>query len=124
MSGGGGGGGGGTGGVEVVVAVVVVEHQHLLLTSLAVLDMLVLYHEDRHQFRVFLHATLKKTHLALKTPITACCLNYRMPHLLEPSLNPTVYDVYRIPALSTVIRRIASFPERVAMLLCTKFNFL
>ena len=41
-------------GVEVVVVVVVEEeehHQHLLLTSLAVLDVLVLYHKDRHQFR-------------------------------------------------------------------------
>ena len=45
-----------------VVEVVVVEeeHQHLLLTSLAVLDVLVPYHEDRHRFRVFLHVTLKK----------------------------------------------------------------
>ena len=34
--------------VEVVV--VVEEHQHLLLTSLAVLDVLVPYHEDHHQF--------------------------------------------------------------------------
>ena len=56
--------------VVVVVVVVVVEeeeHQHLLLTSLAVLDVLVPYHEDRHRFRVFLHVTLKKTRLALKT---------------------------------------------------------
>ena len=88
------------------------EHQHLLLTSLAVLDVLVPYHEDRHQFWVFLRVTLKKMRLALKTSITACCMNYRMPHLLKPTLNPTVYDVYRIPALSTVIRCIASFPER------------
>ena len=73
--------------VEVVVVVVVVvvleeEHQHLLLTSLAVLDMLVLYHEDRHQFRVFLSVTLKKTCLALKTSITACCMIYHILHLL------------------------------------------
>ena len=55
--------------VEVVVVVVVVEeeHQHLLLTSLAVLDVLVPYHEDRHRFRVFLRVTLKKMCLALKT---------------------------------------------------------
>ena len=32
----------------VVVVVVEEEHQHLLLTSLAVLDVLVPYHEDRH----------------------------------------------------------------------------
>ena len=69
--------------VEVVVVVVVEEeHQHLLLTSLAVLDVLVPYHEDRHRFRVFLHVTLKKTHLALKTSITACCMIYRVLHLL------------------------------------------
>ena len=67
--------------VEVVVVVVEEEHQHLL-TSLAVLDVLVPYHEDRHQFRVFLHVTLKKTCLAVKTSITACCMIYRMPHLL------------------------------------------
>ena len=53
--------------VMVVVVVVEEEHQHLLLTSLAVLDVLVLYHEDRHRFRVFLHVTLKKARLALKT---------------------------------------------------------
>ena len=40
-----------------VVVVVVVEHQHLL-TSLAVLDVLVPYHEDRRRFRLFLHVTL------------------------------------------------------------------
>ena len=82
--------------VEVVVVVVVAveEHQHLLLRSLAVLNVLVLYHEDRHRFRVFLHVTLKKTHLALKTSITACWMNYRVLHLLKPSLNPTVYDGY------------------------------
>ena len=72
--------------VEVVVVVVVVvveeEHQHLLLTSLAVLDVLVPYHEDRHRSRVFLRVTLKKTCLALKTSITACCMIYRVPHLL------------------------------------------
>ena len=71
--------------VEVVVVVVVVveeEHQRLLLTSLAVLDMPVPYHEDRHWFRVFLRVTLKKMHLGLKTSITACCMIYRMPHLL------------------------------------------
>ena len=67
-----------------VVEVVVVEeeHQHLLLTSLAVLDVLVPYHEDRHQFRVFLRVTLKKTRLALKTSITACCMIYHVPHFL------------------------------------------
>ena len=32
------------------VVVVVEEHQHLLLTSLAVLDVLVPYHEDSHRF--------------------------------------------------------------------------
>ena len=76
--------------VEVVVVVVVVvvmvveeeEHQHLLLTSLAVLEVLVLYHEDHHRFRVFLCVTLKKMCLALKTLITACCMIYRVPHLL------------------------------------------
>ena len=51
-------------------------------------------------------------------------MHYRVPHLLKPSLNPTIYDVYRKFALSTVIRRFASFPERVAMLLFTNFNFL
>ena len=68
--------------VEVVVVVVEEEHQHLLLTSLAVLDVLVQYHEDRHRFRVFLRVTLKKMPLALKTSITVCCMIYRMPHLL------------------------------------------
>ena len=43
--------------VVVVVVVVVVEHQHLL-TSLAVLDVLVSYHEDHRRFRVFLRVTL------------------------------------------------------------------
>ena len=41
-----------------VVVVVLEEHQYLLLTSLAVFDVLVPYHEDRRQFRVFLHVTL------------------------------------------------------------------
>ena len=37
--------------VEVVLVVMVEEeHQHLLLTSLAVLDVLVPYHEDSHRF--------------------------------------------------------------------------
>ena len=44
--------------VVVVVVVVLEEHQHFLLTSLAVLDVLVPYHEDRCQFRVFLRVTL------------------------------------------------------------------
>ena len=44
--------------VVVVVVVVLEEHQHLLLTSLAVLDVLVPYHEDHRQFRVFLRVTL------------------------------------------------------------------
>ena len=44
--------------VVVVVVVVLEEHQHLLLTSLAVLDVLVPYHEDCRQFRVFLCITL------------------------------------------------------------------
>ena len=56
--------------VVVVVVVVEEEHQHLLLTSLAVLDVLVPYHEDHHRFRVFLRVTLKKMRLALKTSIT------------------------------------------------------
>ena len=43
--------------VVVVVVLVLEEHQHLLLTSFAVLDVLVLYHEDRRQFRVFLRVT-------------------------------------------------------------------
>ena len=42
----------------VVVVVVVEEHQHLLLTSFAVLDVLVPYHKDLRQFRVFLRVTL------------------------------------------------------------------
>ena len=84
-------GGGGGQVVEVVVVVVVEEeeeHQHLLLTSLAVLDMLVSYHEDHHRFRVFLHVTLKKMCLALKTPITTCCINYHVLHLLKLRSKP------------------------------------
>ena len=100
-----------------VVEVVVVEEEeeegyHLLLASLAVLDMLVPYHKDHRQFRVFLCVTLKNTRLALKTSITACSMNYRMPHILIPSLNPTIYDVHQTPAFGTVIRHIASFPKR------------
>ena len=74
--------------VEVVVVVVEEEHQHLLLTSLAVLDVLVLYHEDHCRFRVFLRVTLKKMHLALKMLITACCMNYCVPHLLKTESKP------------------------------------
>ena len=46
--------------VPEVVVVVEEEHQHLLLTSLAVLDILVPYHEDCHRFRVFLCVTLRR----------------------------------------------------------------